>query len=96
MDIYTAAGLQLPYRYPRTARTSSISLIGPVEAATAIAGIPLRRSPSLLRTDSPSSNSSPPLPFLALTGNRCNGYRAASRIAQVAYPARYKLAIPNR
>jgi hypothetical protein len=96
MDIYTATGLQPPYRYPRIARTSSTSLVGPVETATAIAGMPLCRSLSLLRTDSPSSSSSPPLLFLVSTSNRCNGYGVASRTAQVAYPARYELAIPNR
>jgi hypothetical protein len=87
MDIYTAASLQPPYRYPGTARTGSTGLVGPVEAATAIAGIPLCRSPSLLRTDSPGSNSSPPLPLLASTGNRYSSHGVISRTAQVAYPA---------
>jgi hypothetical protein len=81
MDIYTAASLQPPYRYPRTTRTSNTGLVGPVEAATAIAGIPLCRSPSLLRTNSPSSNSSPFLPLFVLTSNRCNSYGATSRTA---------------
>jgi hypothetical protein len=96
MDIYTAAGLQPPYRYPGTACTGSIGLVGPIEAATAIAGMPLYRSPFLLRTDSPGSNSSPPLLFLISTGNRYSGYRATSRTAQVAHPARYKLVIPSK
>jgi hypothetical protein len=87
VDIYIVTSLQPLYRCPGTARTSSTSLVGPVEAATAIAGIPLCRSPSLLRTDNPGSSSSLPLPFLVLTGNRCSSYRAASRTAQVAYPA---------
>jgi hypothetical protein len=96
MDIYTAAGLQPPYKYPGTARTNSTSLVGPVETATAITGILLRRSPSLLYTDSPNSSSSPPLPFLASTSNRYNSYRAISRTAQVAYSTRYELVIPNK
>jgi hypothetical protein len=96
VDIYTAAGLQPPYKYPGTTRTSSTSLVGLVEAATAIAGMLLYRSPSLLHTDSPSSSSSPPLPFLALTSNRCSSYKAASGTAQVAYPARYELVMPSR
>jgi hypothetical protein len=96
MDIYTAASLQPPYRCPRTARTGSTSLVGPVEAATAITGIPLCRSLSLLCTDSPSSNSSPFLPLLASIGNRYNSHGTTSRTAQVAYPARYELAIPSR
>jgi hypothetical protein len=87
MDIYMAAGLQPPYKYPGTACTSSTSLVGLVEAATAIAGIPLRRSLSLLRTDSPSSSSSPPLFLLVSTSNRYNSHRAVSRTAQVTYPA---------
>jgi hypothetical protein len=87
MDIYTAASLQPPYRYPRTTRTSNTGLVGPVEAATAIAGIPLCRSPSLLHTDSPGSSSSPSLFFLVSISNRYNSYGAASRTAQVAYPA---------
>jgi hypothetical protein len=95
MDIYTTTGFQPLYRYPRTARTSSTSLVGPIEAATAIAGIPLYRSPSLLRTDSPSSSGSPPLPLFASTSNRYNGYRTASRTAQVTHPTRYKLVIPS-
>jgi hypothetical protein len=81
MDIYTAAGLQPPYRYPGTTRTGSTSLVGPIETATAIAGIPLRRSPFLLRTDNPSSSSSPPLLLLALTSNKYNSYRTASGTA---------------
>jgi hypothetical protein len=95
VDIYTAASLQPPYRCPGTARTSSTSLVGLVEAATAIAGIPLRRSLSLLRTDSPGSSGSPPLPLLASTGNKCSGYRTTGRTAQVAYPARYELVMPG-
>jgi hypothetical protein len=96
MDIYIAAGLQPPYRYPRTTRTSSISLVGPVKTTTTITGIPLCRSPSLLRTDSPSSSSFPPLLFLVLISNKYNSHRAASRTTQVAYPARYELAIPSK
>jgi hypothetical protein len=87
VDIYTAASLQPPYRYPGTTRTSNTGLVGLVEAATAIAGIPLYRSFFLLRTDSPSSSSSLPLLFLASTSNRYSGYRAASGTAQVTYPA---------
>jgi hypothetical protein len=95
MDIYTAASLQPLYRYPRTTRTNNTGLVGPVETATAIAGIPLYRSPSLLRTDSPSGSSSSFLFFLASTSNRCNGYGVIGRTAQVVYPARYELAIPS-
>jgi hypothetical protein len=81
MDIYMAAGFQPLYKYPGTARTSSTSLVGPVEAATVITSMPLCCSLFLLRTDSPSSNSSPPLPFLALTGNKYNSHKATSRTA---------------
>jgi hypothetical protein len=95
MDIYTAASFQPLYKYPGTTCTSSTSLVGPIEAATAIAGIPLRRSPFLLYTDSPSNNSSLSLPFLISTSNRYNSYKATSRTTQVTYPARYKLVIPS-
>jgi hypothetical protein len=87
MDIYTAASLQPPYRYPRTTRTSNTGLVGPVEAATAIAGIPLCRSPSLLHTDSPSSNNFPSLLLLVSTSNKYNSYGVVGGTAQVAYPA---------
>jgi hypothetical protein len=87
VDIYTATSLQPLYKYPGTARTGSISLVGLVEATTAIAGMPLCRSLSLLCTDSPSSNSSPFLLLLVSTSNRYNSYRAASRTTQVIYPA---------
>jgi hypothetical protein len=78
MDIYTAASLQPLYRYPGTARTSSTGLVRPVEAATAITGIPLYRSSFLLYTDSPSSSSFPSLFFLVLTSNRYNSHRTTS------------------
>jgi hypothetical protein len=81
VDIYTAAGFQPLYRCPGTARTGSTSLVGLVETATAIAGMLLRRSPSLLRTNSPGSSSSPPLFLLVSTSNKCSGYRVAGGTA---------------
>jgi hypothetical protein len=87
MDIYTATSLQPLYRCPRTARTGSTGLVGPIKTATTIAGMLLHRSPSLLRTDNPSSNSSPPLPLLVSTSNKYNSHRTTSRTAQVTHPA---------
>jgi hypothetical protein len=87
MDIYTAAGFQPLYRCPGTTRTSSTSLVGLIETTTAIISMPLCRSPFLLRTDSPSSSSFLSLLFLVSTSNRYNSHGAASRTAQVVYPA---------